>query len=350
MGSPGHDPDSAGARRYRPPPPWLLPSLVALVVLLAVTAAVSARARSERPAVALTSTSILPSTSAAPEPRTTVRPSTSQPPITATTTAPTYPTTTDGPPATSRRPISPLRRTTPRPAGLAAQFDLGLGGADTDCRHLEAPSTEPSIDGPERPGLGWLYPLCFYNFSYLAPVRVTISGPRGSVERHLTSPDPDSGTAFLWWGSEPGDPLGQYEIAAVQGSRRAHGTFRLELQRLPTLRVVQNVVVNDWVDVGATVTVVLAGFRSGARVGLHTYHLPLDEVDEAAPGVAAVASYRSSVRLTMNGRGELTYRIPTSPADPKGCYVFQTTPPLQAVPGPSHFASFAGPIERFCLR
>jgi hypothetical protein len=358
--SPRQDRDRAGSKDYRQPPPWLLPVLIVLVVVLAVAAAVTARARSGRPAadptsqsvLPSTSQSVLPSTSAPPDPATTVRPSTSQPPTTATTTTP--PTATTRAPTTTR-PVSPLRRITPRPAGLAAQFDLGLGGADTDCTALEPPSAEPSIAGPEQPDLGLLYPVCFYNFSDSAPVQVTINGPDGSVERHLSSRDPWTGTAVLWWGTEPGDPLGQYEIEAVQKPLTARATFRLMRQRLPTLRVVQNVVVTDWVEAGTTVTVVLAGFRPGARVRLHTYHLPLDEVDPDFPGISTVAhpgmaSYRSSADLTMDGRGELTYRIPTSRADPKGCYAFQTTPPLQALPGASHFASHVGPIDRFCLR
>jgi hypothetical protein len=353
--SPRQDRDGAGSRGYRQPPPWLLPGLIVLVVVLGVAAAVTARARSERPAAAPTSQSVLPSTSAPPDPATTVRPSTSQPPTTATTTTPPTATATTRVPTTTR-PVSPLRRTTPRPAGLGAQFDLGLGGADTDCTALEPPSADPAIAGPEQPDLGLLYPVCFYNFSDPAAVQVTIKGPDGSVERHLSSRDPGTGTAVLWWGSEPGDPLGQYEVEAVQGPRTARATFRLVRQRLPTLRVVQNVLVTDWVEAGTTVTVVLAGFRPGARVRLHTYHLPLDQVDPDFPGVGTlahpgVASYRSSANLTMNSQGELTYRIPTSRADPKGCYAFQTTPPLEAVPGASaHYASFVGPIDRFCLR
>jgi hypothetical protein len=197
--------------------------------------------------------------------------------------------------------------------------------------------------------------VCFYNFPDPAPLQVTIKGPDGSVEHHPTSRNSRTGTAFLWWGSEPGDPLGQYEITAVQGPRTARATFRLERQRLPTLRVVQNVVVTDWVEAGTTVTVLLAGFRAGGLVRLHTYHLPLDQVDPDFPGIGTLAHpgkarYRSSANLTMNGRGELTYRIPTSRADPKGCYAFQTTPPLVAVPGAFDYASFVGPIDRFCLR
>ena len=354
--SPRHDRDGAGSKGYRQPPPWLLPVLIVLVVVLAVAAAVTARARSGRPEAASTSQSLLPSTSAPADPATTVRPSTSQPPTTATTTAPTTtpPTATTRAPTTTR-PVSPLQRTTSRPAGLAAQFNLGLGGADTPCTALEPPSAEPSIAAPEQPGLGRLYLMCFYNFSDSAPLQVTIEGPDGSAEHHPTSRGSRTGTALLRWGGEPGDPLGQYEIEAVQGPLTARATFRLERQRLPTLRVAQNVVVTDRVEAGTTVTVLLAGFRPGGMVRLHTYHLPLDQADPDSPCIGtlthpAKARYRSSANLTMNGRGELTYRIPTSRTDPKGCYAFQTTPRLVAVPGAFDYASFVGPIDRFYLR
>jgi hypothetical protein len=352
--SPRRDREGPTGRRSRQPPPWLLPSLTALVIVLAVVAAVSARARQARPTGAPTS-SILPSTSP-PVPPTDLRPATSRPPTTATATTQQAATSaTTALPASSTRPLSPLQRSTPRPAGLAAQFDLGLGGADTDCRALAPPSADPTISGLERPGLGLLYPVCFYNFSDQAPVQVAITNPLGSVEHRQTSRDPESGTPVLWWGSEPGDPLGHHEIAAVQGSRTAHGSFRLEQQRLRTLRVVQNSIVTDWVQVGATVTVVLAGFQPHGRIQLHTYHLPLRQVSGEYPGIGtlehpAVANYRSSMGLTMNDRGELIYRIPTTSRDPKGCYAFRTTPSLQSVPGAFDYASFVGPIDRFCLR
>jgi hypothetical protein len=281
-----------------------------------------------------------------------VGPSTSQRPQgTASPTTLPAPTTTGA--------SSPLQRVTSRPRGLAAQFNLGLGGADHDCAAEEPPSAAPSILGVTRPELGLLYLICFFNFADQEPVQVAITDPHGSVERLTAHRDPDAGIPVLWWGSEPGDPLGGYDIVATQGSRTTRTSFRLERQRLRTLRVVQSIIVNDWVQAGTTVRVVLSGFAPHGRVQLHVYHLPLRDVSEVYDGRSAgivarreAASYRSTVALAMNSRGELIHHIPTSSADPKGCYVFQTTPPPQVAPEPdqSHYASWVGPIERFCLR
>jgi hypothetical protein len=161
--------------------------------------------------------------------------------------------------------------------------------------------------------------LCLWRFRSDAPVQVTVSYPDGRVAV-------SSGTSYVNWAAVPGDPLGDYQVTAVQGQLRALGTVRVVAATQRRLLVVGNGVdeqAYQRFDRGQTIQVAIAGYQARSGVQLIVYHTPERRLQWSP---LPPLEFRTWAQLRTDAQGGSTYSLRTAAGDPKGCYGLDTRP------------------------
>jgi len=346
------------ARRRRPPPReplWgstrLLVVLVVLVVVLGALVGVTvSHAKGHRQEQAAPPSTAIPSTAARPAPTTSLTPRTREIPgssSTRTTRALHSPastsTATSSPSSfttTSRAQAkSILRPAGSRPAGVAELLSPFVGGAGGDSCTTSG-STDADFQGPTvvvgsrsdlsesstiEKEIGTPLNICFYRFSEGRTISVRVVSPTGDAQRftvchHCTKDRP---THLLWY-TVAGQPLGRYQVIATQGTAKAVGVVIVSRQLDRTVYVAGQDPESGGTKVdpiGTAFRISLAGYGPNEQVWLVIYRNP----NPTSRGVDA--RYFTRVLLGMSARGETLFNLQTGAGDPKGCYVFDTSPP-----------------------
>jgi hypothetical protein len=210
-------------------------------------------------------------------------------------------------------------------AGGGSVCDDGEDGSGLDMSRLPEPTI--AIGTPQRPNFEVVevaqpIQLCLWRFRSDAPVQVTVSYPDGRVAV-------SSGTAYVNWAAVPGDPLGDYQVTAVQGQLRALGTVRVVDATERRLLVVGNGVdeqAYQRFERGQTIQVAIGGYRPWSGVQLLVYHTPEGRLQRGGP---PLLEFRTWVQLRTDGQGGSTYSLRTAAGDPSGCYGLDTLPEPQ---------------------
>jgi hypothetical protein len=226
-------------------------------------------------------------------------------------------TSTTAPPTVTAPTPSGGAREVP-PEGVTAQSDWREGGdpgpeyqAWCDMPDGSSPRMGLDPDGTAVE-IGRYTFLCFYGFNPHRSVRVTLEGPDGE-QRRLADRISESGTRAAFLSLTPKDPTGLYTATAMQGGRRARLTFRVRPSASPTAftRELGH-------RRGASVPVVLSGFRPSERVLLVIYRR------EDANGRWRFV-YFTSLELAVDSRGQAVYQLDTQPL-PSGTYGLGSRP------------------------
>jgi hypothetical protein len=256
-----------------------------------------------------------------------------------------------------------------RPKGVAALMDLdsGAGGNDGDCyAYPEEQKPTIAIGEPGDPDpsvtelrIGTPLTICLLGFSPDAAIEVTVESPAGSAD-NLTAPAPDCPSGcYSWtgWAAIPGDSLGRYDVAAVQGDLSAKGAITVLPADEPSLMVLDSPGGLERLTVhpGTTIGIVLAGFGPYQDIGLLFYYTPSFQAGGGENSVKGLR-FRGSTTVTTNGGGTTIFWLKTSPTDLRGCYAVNTWPPLVALqrhlnpPYPSWVWKSYHNWEQFCLQ
>jgi hypothetical protein len=189
--------------------------------------------------------------------------------------------------------------------------------------HIDtASSTEMAIGTPLR--------ICFYRFSESRTISVTVVPPAGGDVQRFTvcyNCTKDRPTSLLWY-TVAGQRLGRYQVIAKQETATAIATIVVSNPPDRTIYVAGQdpESVGTKVDpIGTAFQLSLTGYEPNEQVWLLAYRNP----DPRSRGTGA--SYQTRVRLGMSAQGETLFHISTGAGDPKGCYVFDTSP--TAAPG-----------------
>lgn len=260
---------------------------------------------------------------------------------------------------------SVLRRRDVRPADVADQNKFFSGGPPpTQCNFLTADElgdpTDPTVvvpgfEDPAAPntgriGIGEAAEVCFLNFTPNRPITLEIAHDGDGVEQEVCWQCPGQ-PAEGFFTSAPGDPVGSYDVTATQAvsgqpTKRATGQFTLGYQPEGNgLLVVAESPSRGFESVprGTTVHVSLAGFGPGASVPLALYYTPT-VVDEDYGSLTL--DFVAVEDVTMDSHGQTLVEIETLEDDPRGCYVFDTSPP---VPHNASVGELDLPVNGFCL-
>jgi hypothetical protein len=313
--------------------------------------ATSAAAVTARPADATAApTTITPTTMATPPPHSTRATLTSA--LTSTTMSPS---------TTQSRRASLLQQTMLRPNGVAAQMDVDMGGAGGgNCASDYAPYQvqKPTIgigagDDPSvtEAWIGTPVRICLLRFTVGTPVQVTIRSPTGQVER-LTAPAPPCAgvdcTTQTAWGPLPGDRLGAYDVTATQENVSAKAKIVVEPTGEPSLMIIGSTSDEETrvtVEPGTTVGIAVAGFAPRRSVGLLFYYTP--SFNSYPKGL----QFRASTTVMIDTTGGAVFWLRTSRADPLGCYLVNTWPPLRAgITDPGFLWASQSSWHQFCLQ
>jgi hypothetical protein len=224
-----------------------------------------------------------------------------------------------------------LGRSDRRPVGAAAFAQFIAGGADgsLECGDFNPDDfSRPTIrvpgafeDGPgSRPdvgvtSVGLMEEFCFFRFEAGIPIKVSVTSPTGAVKRFDGCASCETNPP---WFALPGDPLGTYQVTAVQGSLKATGRFTLRPAEDRTLILPDAWLNWEGVPRGTTILIGVAGFQPYETVKLLFYYAPNLDSNEGR--------YRTSTTVTMDAMGQFLYRLETEPSDPKGYYAVRTVP------------------------
>jgi hypothetical protein len=293
-----------------------------------------------------------PTTAATLAPTTTAAP----PRSTHTTMASTSTFTTLRPSTTQPRTVSLLQQGPARPHNVAALMDVDTGGADgfacwEELDQVRTPTVWPGNgQNPTRVAIAEPLRICLLRFRTGTPIQVTIRSRTGRLDRSI-APPPCSGqqcASEVHWAALPGDPLGVYQVTAVQGGLRAHGRIVVEQWREPRLMVIGGVIDEDQrvtVRPGRTVGIAIAGFRPHRSIGLlFFYTTNLDPYPKRL-------RFRAWTPVETDASGAAVFHLRTAPSDPRGCYVVNTWPPLRAGETNARYLwASQSSWHQFCLR
>jgi hypothetical protein len=292
---------------------------------------------------------------------TTITPTTvvALPSSTHSTVASTRTSTATSSSTTQSRTTSLLQGTMARPNGVAAQMNVDFGGADSiPCWGIyehqpEKPTiavngrTDPSVTAAS---IASPIQICLFRFDAGRPVQVTIRSPAGREER-LTAPPPCAAvdcTTETAWGPLPGDPLGDYDVTAVQPDRSAKAKIIVEAAHGRSLMVIgstTNEVTRLTVRPGTPIGIAIAGFLPRQSIGLLFYYTPSFEVFPKG------LRFQASTTATTDASGGAVVWLATSPTDPLGCYLVNTLPPLRTgTTDPRALWASQSSWEQFCLQ
>ena len=314
--------------------------VVVAAALVAGGCGQAGRSSTDTAGPAATATATAPSTKATATGPSTEAPSTGA--STATTKSPNGATThTAGPSSTtstSRRAVSVLQQRSLRSSGVDALLSAFIGGAGGDSC-LTSGLTDADLPGPaiavnlgEDPAkastsevfIGEPLDICFYRFLAGRPLLVTVTSPTGTTQRYTVCYGcaRSRPTSLLWY-TLAGQPLGQYQVVATQETASARATVTVTPERFATIYVAGHDPAESITAEprGTLVRISFTGYAPSRRVWVLLYRNP----DPNSGGMDA--SYRTRLSLQMSARGEALLTIPTSNADPVGCYVINTIPP-----------------------
>jgi hypothetical protein len=239
-------------------------------------------------------------------------------------------------------------------------MDVDTGGADgyacwEQLDQVRAPTVwfaeiDPTVT---RAAIADPLRICLLRFRTGTPIQVTIRSPKGRLDRSI-APPPCSGrqcASEVHWAALPGDPLGDYQVTAVQGDLTAHGRIIVEKSDEPRLMVVGGVIDEDQrvtVRPGRTVGIAIAGFRPHRSIGLLFFYTPnLDPYPTRL-------RFRAWTPVETDASGAAVFHLRTAPSDPRGCYVVNTWPPLRAGDPdawyPRYLWASQSSWHQFCLR
>ena len=294
----------------------------------------------------------------APTTTATLAPTTTAAPPRSTHTTTSASTSTTLRPSTTQPQKSLLQQGLARPHNVAALMDVDEGGADGFAcwEELDGVRTPTVWFGGEgdptvtRVAMASPLRICLLRFRAGTPIQVTIRSPSGRLDRS-TAPPPCSGqqcASEVHWAALPGDPLGDYQVTAVQGDVTAHGRIIVEKSDEPRLMVVGGVIYEDQrvtVRPGRTVGIAIAGFQPHRSIGLLFYHTPnLDPYPQDL-------RFRAWTPVKTDASGAAVFQLRTAPSDPPGCYVVNTRPPLRAgETDPRYLWASQSGWHQFCLR
>jgi hypothetical protein len=178
--------------------------------------------------------------------------------------------------------------------------------------------------------------LCLWHFADGEPIQVSVRSPDGRVTTSVGHPPGDlpclSDTCYshVNWAALPGDPLGDYEITAVQGPLRATATVRVVPATMRRLLVVGNGIDQGQYTTfrrGATIQVAAAGYRSTSDVRLSIYYTHERALQLNVPELG----FLTWVQLRTDPLGGAVYGLRTTAGDRPGCYALDTSPRTQAL-------------------
>jgi len=132
-----------------------------------------------------------------------------------------------------------------------------------------------------------------------------------------TSFNSPEGVPFLTWTSVPGDPLGNYEVSATQGTLKGTGRFGVSAASTPRMVGIEP----SSGPPGTTFRFGIAGFAPNSVVDLYLYR---------AEGNGSYR-YLTKVPVTMDGLGQTVFSFPTARDDPKGSYCMLRRGPKAAL-------------------
>jgi hypothetical protein len=305
--------------------------VVVAAALVAGGCGQAGRSSTDTAGPATTATATAPPTEA---PSTVASTATTKPPNGATTHTVRPSSTT----STSRHAVSVLQQRSLRSSGVDALLSAFIGGAGGDSC-LTSGLTDADFPGPaiavnlfNDPAkasttevfIGEPLDICFYRFRAGRPLLVTVTSPTGTTQRYTVCYDcaKSRPTSLLWY-TLAGQPRGQYHVVATQGTASARATVTVTPERFATIYVAGHDPA-EFITAeprGTVVRISFTGYAPSRRVWVLLYRNP----DPNSGGIGA--SYRTRLSLQMSARGEALLTIPTSNADPVGCYVINTIPP-----------------------
>jgi hypothetical protein len=242
-----------------------------------------------------------------------------------------------------------LQQRRPVPDGVLAQMLSSIGGVGgeffcdpTFGMDLRGRPREPTIaiGTVQRPDFAVLevvepIQLCLWRFEAGSPIQVNIRYPNGRVAKLIGYP-PEAPChsnvcySHVNWAAVSGDPLGDYEVTAIQGQLRAVGTVRVVPATKRRILVVGNGGDEGQYQRfkrGQTIRVAAAGYQPQASVQLLIYHTPARELQRSGGPLR----FRTLVQLRTNPQGGVVYQLRTGVGDPAGCYALDTRPAPQTV-------------------
>jgi hypothetical protein len=247
-------------------------------------------------------------------------------------------------------------------------LDFGAGGDEDYCSNVYPEARKPTIgigsgDDPSVTTLRIATPLpiCLVRFNPGAPIQVTIRSPAGRLKQ-MTAPAPSCGaagcTSQTAWAALPGDPLGRYDMTAVQGNLSAKARITVKAADGPRLMVIgsmgDDLTTRITVRPGTTIGIALAGLRPRRSIGLLFYYTPSFKFggEISAKGL----QFQASTTVSIDASGGAIFRLRTSPTDRRGCYAVNTWPPLRALqdrlspPYPLYVWTTSQSSHQFCLQ
>jgi hypothetical protein len=345
----------------------LLVAVVVLAVVLGMVVGLAAYAKYPQQRLAPAPTTSQPMVAAPPSTtlvvrRTAATPSTAAPSPTRTTTAPPASTSPTGSSSSSTATTSEalahpdipiLQQRRPAPDGVLDQMLSTFGGAggdslcDTASRILHPGRIDKptvAIGTDQRPNFAVLevaHPiqLCLWRFEAGHPIHVSIRDPNGRVTTSLGYPPSrppcsDNCYSHVNWAAVPGDPLGDYDVTAVQGLLRAVGMVRVVPATMRRLLVVGNGIDEQEYQTfqrGEAVRIAIAGYGPRRGVQLFVYYTPERALQLNVPTLR----FLTWIQLRAGSHGGVTYDLRTVADDRPGCYA------LDARPRPQEL----GPVE-----
>jgi hypothetical protein len=230
---------------------------------------------------------------------------------------------------------------------VLAQMESSIGGAGGEffCdpqfgMDLRGRPREPTIaiGDVQRPNFAVLevaqpIQLCLWRFEPGHPIQVNVRYPNGRVAQLIGYP-PESPChsdicySHVNWAAVSGDPLGDYEVTAVQGQLRALGTIRVKPATERQILVVGNGSDEGQYQTfnrGQTVRIAAAGYQPQASVPLLIYYTPERKLQRSGRPL----QFRTWVQLRTDPDGGAVYNLHTTAGDPQGCYALDTYPAPQ---------------------
>lgn len=267
-------------------------------------------------------------TTTAPDPT----PSTTAPDPTPTTEAPPASTTTEPPPTTTSSTTTSPPTTVPPgqrfalgnpvapPEGVVSGFGPFIAEGGGLCEDhfglinpppVILPETNLSYDG----GTGPIFCLAGYDLSRPVEVNVTFEGT--PLRSYVLDPNLDIvDDLFLFvWRSLPTDPLGRYEMTALQDGEGDNHTFRVIEPLDPGLTIEPR-----RIPVGATTQIVLFQFEPNREVPVHFYWIDYDDPAFEENGF----TYVSTATVRTDDAGWAVLDVETGGSTRPGTYVVET--------------------------
>jgi hypothetical protein len=217
------------------------------------------------------------------------------------------------------------------------------GGADAsacdgpalDVRRLQEPTIAIGTD--QHPNFATVevanpIQLCLWRFEQGHPIQVTVGYPNGRVADYAGYPPcaQEACYSHVNWAAIPGDPLGDYQVTAIQGQLRAQGTVRVVAATERHLLVVGNGVDEYQYQTfkrGQTIPVAVAGYPPQSSVQLFVYYTR----EGALQRGSTVLGFQTWTQLHTDSQGGAVYQLRTAAGDPPGCYALDTRPKPQGL-------------------